>query len=91
MSPASGVTLATEFTFACTNWQDTDLPLQYEFIYLTADDLLNVVYKGQQFSTYTNLPVGDKANNFSLDFRVRVADMLGAFTEVGIPVQVKIL
>ena len=88
MSPTSGVTLVTEFTFACANWQDTDLPLQYEFIYFTANDLLNVAYKGQQSSTYTKLPVGDKANNFSIDFRVRVADMLGAFTEVRIPVQV---
>lgn len=88
MSPSSGVTLATEFTFACANWQDIDLPLHYEFIYFTAHDLLNVVFKGQQSSTYTKLPVGDKANNFSIDFRVRVADMLGAFTEVRIPVQV---
>ena len=89
VSPASGVTLTTEFTFTCTDWQDPDLPLQYEFIYFTDNDLLNVVYQGVQTTKKTNLPAGYKANNFTIDFRVRVTDMLGAFTEVKIPVQVQ--
>ena len=89
VNPASGVTLTTEFTFTCTDWQDSNLPLQYEFIYFTNDDLLNVVYQGVQTSKQTNLPAGYEANNFTLDFRVRVTDMLGAFTEVKIPVQVQ--
>ena len=87
VSPELGVTLDTEFAFNCGNWQDEDLPLQYEFIYFTKNDLLNVVYKGQQTGKHTKLPVGDKANNFTIDFRVRVADMFGAFTEVNTPVQ----
>ena len=89
VSPQSGITLVTEFTFTCSNWQDEDLPLQYEFVYFTNKDLLNVVYKGQQSSKFTKLPVGDKANNFTIDFRVRVADMFGAFIEVKTPVQVR--
>ena len=88
VSPASGVTLTTKFTFTCTDWQDPDLPLQYEFVYFTNNDLLNVVYQGVQTSKQTNLPLGEKANNFTIDFRVRVVDMFGAFTEVTIPVQV---
>ena len=28
VSPSSGVTLTTEFTFTCTDWQDADFPLQ---------------------------------------------------------------
>lgn len=85
----SGVTLTTEFTFTCTDWQDTDLPLQYEFVYFTDNNLLNVVYKGVQSSKETKLPAGEKTNNFTIDFRVRVADMFGAFTEVMTPVQVR--
>ena len=89
VSPASGVTLTTEFTFTCTDWQDSNLPLHYEFIYFTNNDLLNVVHHGVQTSKQTNLPAGYEANNFILDFRVRVTDMLGTFTEVKIPVQVQ--
>ena len=88
VSPSSGVSLTTIFTFTCSDWQDLDLPLQYEFIYLTSNDLLNVVYQGVQTSKQTNLPPGQKANNFTIDFRVRVVDMFGAFTELKIPVQV---
>ena len=94
VSPPSGVTLTTKFTFTCTDWQDPDPdpdpdPLQYEFIYFTNNDLLNVVYQGVQTRKQTNLPAGHEANNFTIDFRVRVTDMLGAFIEVKIPVQVQ--
>ena len=89
VSPPSGVTLTTEFTFTCTDWQDSDLPLHYKFIYFTNNDLLNVVYQGVKTSKQTNLPAGYEANNFTIDFRVRVTDKFGAFTEVKIPVQVQ--
>lgn len=88
VSPTSGVALATDFTFACDNWQDPDLQLQYEFIYFTCNNLLNVAYKGVKTSITTNLPAGERKNNFTIDFRVRVADEFGAFTEVRTPVQV---
>ena len=89
VSPSSGVTLTTEFNFTCSNWQDPDLPLQHEFIYLTSNNLLNVVYKGAKTSVTTKLPAGENKYNFTVEFRVRVADMFGAFTEVRIPVQVR--
>ena len=72
----------------CTDWQDPDLPLQYEYIYFTNNDLLNVVYQGVQRNKKMDLPAGEKENNFTIDFRVRVVDMFGEFTEVTIPVQV---
>ena len=89
VSQISGVALITEFTFACDNWQDPDPQLQYEFIYLTSNDLLNVAYKGVKTSVTIKLPAGEKKNNFTIDFRVRVIDMLGVFTEVRIPLQVR--
>ena len=88
VSQISGVALITEFTFACDNWQDPDLQLQYEFIYLTNNNHLNVAYKGVKTSLTTKLPAGVKENNFTIDFRVRVVDILGAYTEVRTPVQV---
>ena len=88
VSQTQGVTLITEFTFTCTNWQDPDLQLQYEFIYFTNNNLLNVAYKGVKTSVTTKLPSGERKNNFSIDFRVRVTDILGAYTEVRTPVQV---
>ena len=87
-SPLSGTTLETTFTFECSGWEDPDRPLQYEFIYFTDDDFVNVAYKGMKTSTMTTLPAGEKADNFIIDFRVRVADMFGAFIEVRTPVQV---
>ena len=89
MRPLSGITLKTTFVFTCSSWEDPDRPLQFEFIYFTTkDDVLNVVYKGIKSSQETKLPAGPKANNFTIDFRVRVADMFGTYTEVKIPVQV---
>ena len=61
---------------------------EYEFIYLSDNDLLNVAYKGAKTSLTTKLPAGERKNNFTIDFRVRVADNLGAYTEVRTPVQV---
>ena len=87
-SPSSGTTLETTFTFTCSGWEDPDHPLQYEFIYFRGDDAVNLVYKGMKSSKKTELPAGEKTNNFTIDFRVRVADMYGAFTEVRTPVQV---
>ena len=89
VSPTSGISLITEFTFTCRNWQDQDLQLQYQFIYLTDNKLLNVVYKGVKTSLTTKLPAGEKKSNFTIDFRVRVADISGAYTEVRTPVQVR--
>ncbi|XP_078344032.1 polycystin family receptor for egg jelly-like [Oculina patagonica] len=87
--PLSGVTLETIFTFTCSGWKDPDRPLQYKFIYFTTDiNVLNVVYNGVKSSKEAKLPAGEKTNNFTTDFRVRVADMFGAFTEVKTPVQV---
>ena len=86
--PLSGITVETTFTFRCSGWKDPDRPLQYEFIYFTSNNRLNVVYKGVQPGTKTKLPAGEKTNNFTIDFRVRVADVFGAFTLVKIPVQV---
>ena len=88
VSPLSGITLTTEFTFKCLNWQDPDRQLQYQFSYLTDNNLLNVVYKGVKTSLTTKLPAGEKKHNFTIDFRVRVADILGTFIEVRTPVQV---
>ena len=89
VSPTSGVTLITEFTFTCINWQDPDLQLQYEFVYFTNKNLLNVAYKGVKTSVTTKLPAGESKNNFTIDFRVRVINIMGVFTEVRTPVQVR--
>ena len=89
VSQTSGVALITEFTFACDNWQDPDPQLQYEFIYLTNNNLPNVAYKGVKTSLTTKLPAGESLSNFTIDFRVRVTNMLGVFTEVKTPVQVR--
>ena len=89
VSPTSGVTLTTEFKFTCMDWQDPDLQLQYAFLYLTSNNLFYVTYKGVKSSVTTKLPIGDKKNNFTIDFRVRVINMLGVFTEVRTPVQVR--
>lgn len=89
VSPTSGVTLTTEFHFTCDNWEDPDLQLRYEFIYLTHNNLLNVAYTGIKTSITTKLPAGEKKNNFTIDFRVRVTNMFGVFTEVRTPVQVR--
>ena len=89
VSQKSGLAFITEFTFACNNWQDSDPQLQYEFTYLTNNNLPNVAYKGVKTSVTTKLPAGESESNFTIDFRVRVTNMLGVFTEVNTPVQVR--
>ena len=88
VSPRSGTSLKTEFRIICSGWVDAEVPLQYEFIYFATEEFPSVVYVGQRGRLVTHLPAGEAIKNFTVDFRVRVHDVMGAFTEIKTPTQV---
>ena len=89
ISPRNGSALTTTFHFACTGWQDPDLPLRYEFASYNKESTMSVIYTGKYSSTTAFLPLGDENKNFTLVIRARVIDALGSATEQNFSVKVR--
>jgi hypothetical protein len=64
VSPENGIELVDPFTFACSQWQDSDLPLQYQFSYITSAGN-QLIIRSLAESTFTSvaLPAGSESNN----------------------------
>lgn len=88
--PNEGYAVETIFNITCLDWNDEDEPLKYEFRYNTSDGLIinypNVRTGKNTLST--NLPVGNKADNFDLRVDVYVKDSLGDLTISNVTVKV---
>jgi sugar lactone lactonase YvrE len=77
--PQSGIELSDMFTFACSNWQDSDLPLFYQFGYISQSNLLLTVRsKLELSSTSLLLPAGLEKQNYSLVVVAHIFDSLSA-------------
>lgn len=90
VTPNEGYAVETIFNITCLGWGDEDEPLKYEFRYNTSDGLIiNYPNVGNGKNTLsTNLPVGNKANNFDLRVDVYVKDSLGDLTISSVAVKV---
>ena len=88
--PNEGYAVETIFNITCSGWSDEDKPLKYEFRYNTSDGLIindpNVGTRKNILAT--NLPVGNKADNFELRLDVYVKDSLGDLTISSVSVKV---
>jgi hypothetical protein len=63
ISPAEGEELTTLFSFSCARWQDDNLPLQYQFSYLTSvGNKLTMRSIAEPSFTSLTLPAGEKSN-----------------------------
>lgn len=79
----------TFFSFACSGWQDVDLPLTYKFRYNTSDGIEMVFFSGKSSSARARLPVGDKMNDMMLHIQILVLDYLGSAASFWLHVKVR--
>ncbi|XP_022796472.1 polycystic kidney disease protein 1-like 2 [Stylophora pistillata] len=87
VDPTSGEAITTKFRVECVNWTDSDLPLTYQFAYKTQFGFV-AFHTGWQPNVTTELPIGNKSTNYSLDLRLEILDSLGDYSDVYLAVQV---
>ncbi|XP_068717180.1 polycystin-1-like protein 2 [Montipora capricornis] len=78
--PLRGRALNTSFDFQCSDWQDRDKPLTYQFAYKTGRGLYTVVSFGHVAQARTVLPQGRKNEDFVIEFNITIKDSLSAET-----------
>ena len=78
VTPAmGGIMLTTQFQFVASKWEDTDIPITYEFAYLSSSGSYLVIRSREQLSyTTAPLPAGRDTTNFTLTTRLQVYDSL---------------
>ena len=67
ISPETGIELSTLFTFSCSQWQDENLPLQYQFSYVSSTgNPVTVRSLAENTFASAQLPAGDVFSDFEL-------------------------
>ncbi|XP_022798738.1 uncharacterized protein LOC111336838 [Stylophora pistillata] len=84
-SASEGVSLETEFTFKCFDWQDTSLPLTYEFS--LGEEPIS--YGTSPSSVSTVLPAGSPENDFQLQVTIVIKNSVGVAVEQKLSIKVK--
>jgi hypothetical protein len=89
ISPAEGEELTTLFSFSCARWQDDDLPLQYQFSYLTfTGNKLTMRSIAETSFTSLTLPAGENSRG---NFIQGIADVFDSYlANVSSSVMVKV-
>jgi hypothetical protein len=79
IQPMSGREIIDSFTFLCNQWMDTNLPLSYQFSYLSLSGM-KIVIRSSSILSYASsiLPGGSKINNGSLTALADIYDSLNA-------------
>ena len=72
-SVSEGVSLETEFAFKCFDWQDTNLPLTYEF----ALGEEPISYGTSPISATTVLPAGSQEDDYQLKVNIVIKNAVG--------------
>ncbi|KAJ7330800.1 hypothetical protein OS493_021734 [Desmophyllum pertusum] len=84
-SVSEGVSLETEFTFDCFNWQDKSIPLTYEF--RLRDDPIS--YGKSPKSVSTVLQAGSPKDDYQLPINIIIKNAVGVAVVETLFVQVK--
>jgi hypothetical protein len=89
VAPSSGEELVESFSFLAERWTDADLPLLYQFSYLTAEGV-EVTLRSKAESAFTSavLPAGPASSNYSVVGTAQVYDALAASSSVQYAVRV---
>jgi len=84
-----GYALSDSFTFLATQWVDPELPLSYQFSYIsnTMVDIV-LISKGSASYGMTKLTSGSKENNYHLSCVAQIYDSLYANTSTSLDVEV---
>ncbi len=83
VSPSSGTELSTSFQFYAAYWIDSDLPISYQYSFLSpTDGTTNVVLvKSLSSSGKSLLPAGSSSDNYAVTLVARIFDSYDAYTE----------
>jgi hypothetical protein len=77
ISPTEGEELTTLFGFACSRWQDDNLPLQYQFSYLSsAGNKLTMRSIAESSFTSLTLPAGENSRGNNIQ---AIADVFDSY------------
>ena len=90
VNPTSGVELSQIFTFSASLWSDGDLPLSYQFGFVTASNGLVLVAQGRSEASYatTTLAAGPSTVGYAVTCRGQIFDSLNAASKVSATVTV---
>jgi hypothetical protein len=92
VSPTSGVSLVTVFTYGASAWSDTDgdYPLNYQYGFASPTDGTFVVVSGRSLTVRATsaLPPGVAGSNYGVSTRLNVFDSLSAITSTTLAVRV---
>lgn len=89
-SPPVGDALVTKFHIWCEGWTDPDMPMSYEFYYRNEEDKLILFFYGPHNSTYSELPLGNPAHNYTMEIYVKVLDFFKGEANYSLFLQVRI-
>ena len=68
----------TSFAINCSDWQDPDQPLTYEFSYINYEHESVFYVSREPFAPSVVLPMGHEDNDFKLTLNIQITDRLGA-------------
>ena len=90
ITPPSGISLETNFSLSCSNWESDNTPLSYRFQYRLENGLYNVLYRGVNNNITTSwIPPGNSTDNFTVKVNATVTDNFGiSASPVSLKVQV---
>ena len=90
ITPPSGISLKTNFSLSCSNWESDNTPLSYQFQYRLENGLYNVLYRGANNNITTSwIPPGNSTDNFTVKVNATVTDNFGiSASPVSLKVQV---
>ncbi|XP_028413717.1 uncharacterized protein LOC114536572 [Dendronephthya gigantea] len=92
VTPSSGISLSTNFTFSCEGWSDSESPLTYKFFYGSNQSKTLFYYRtiasGVSISHTDWLPSGEESNNYTLAVSMEIADAFGSSSIEHFPIQV---
>jgi hypothetical protein len=88
--PTEGYELIDSFTFASSQWQDSDLPLTYQYSYITTSGLMMMI-RSRSESSYgtTILPAGSMLSGFQVQCVGEIFDNLMGNRTVFLPIVVR--
>lgn len=93
ISPSSGIELTTSFLFLASQWSDKDLPISYQFGYISIATEQTLTILSRTAATYksTQLPAGASSNSYQVNCSLVVYDAYNASISVFSAVGVQLL
>ena len=77
VTPSHGTATITEFTFYCEDFVDEDMPLRFQFAYVSNLGTLMVLQNSESNTLTTTLPLGEKERLYMVHLIVQIFDSQG--------------